>query len=78
MAELNHALVIVVQQAKSREQRAAHFLGVLEKSHYQLQLDYWRNYERHSGVIADLKARLANNNAKLITPRHYYNTPGHY
>ncbi len=31
MAELNHALVIVVQQAKSREQRAAHCYEVLEK-----------------------------------------------
>ena len=67
MAELNHVLVIVVQQAKSREQSAAQCYEVLEKSHNQLHLEHWRAYERHYAVLADLEVRFANNNAELIS-----------
>ena len=67
LAKQNHALATIVQQAKSREQRAAHCYGELEKFHDQLFLDYRTNYERHRGVIADLEAQLAKNNAELIS-----------
>ena len=67
MAELNHALVIVVQQVKLQVEKAARSYECLEKNYYRLDTEYWRDYERHSGVIANLEARLANNNAELTS-----------
>ena len=56
-------LAIVVGQMKSREQEAAHRCRALEESRDWLYLDYWSQRD----VIDDLKARLANNNANLIS-----------
>jgi hypothetical protein len=70
LADQNHALAIVVGQMKSREIEAAHRCRALEESRDQLSLDYDRlysNYWSQRDVINDLQARLANNNADLIS-----------
>ena len=56
-------LAIVVGQMKSREQEAAHRCRALEESRDRLYLDYWSQLD----VIDDLQARLAKNNADLIS-----------
>ena len=66
----NHALAIVVGQMKSREIEAAHTCRALEESRDRLSLDYDRLYSDYwsqRNVIDDLQARLANNNADLIS-----------
>ena len=66
----NHALAIVVGQMKSREIEAAHKCRALEESQDRLSLDYDRLYSDYwsqRDVIDDLQARLANNNADLIS-----------
>jgi hypothetical protein len=63
LANQNHALGIVVGQMKSREQEAAHRCRALEDSRDRLYLDYWSQRD----VIDNLQARLANNNADLIS-----------
>ena len=70
LANQNHALAIVVGQMKSREIEAAHKCRALEESRDQLSLDYDRLYSDYwsqRDVINDLQARLANNNADLIS-----------
>jgi hypothetical protein len=70
LADQNHALAIVVGQMKSREIEAAHKCRALEESRDQLSLDYDRLYSDYwsqRNVIKDLQARLANNNADLIS-----------
>jgi hypothetical protein len=70
LADQNHALAIVVGQMKSREIEAAHRFRALEESRDQLSLDYDRLYSDYwsqRDVIKDLQARLANNNANLIS-----------
>jgi len=70
LANQNHALAIVVGQMKSREIEAAHTCRVLGESRDRLSLDYDRLYSDYwsqRDVIDDLKARLANNNADLIS-----------
>ncbi len=70
LADQNHSLAIVVGQMKSREIEAAHRFRVLEESWDQLSLDYDRLYSDYwsqRNVIKDLQARLANNNADLIS-----------
>jgi chromosome segregation ATPase len=55
---------------KSREIEAAHKCRALEESRDQLSLDYDRLYSDYwsqRDVINDLQARLANNNADLIS-----------
>ena len=66
----NHALAIVVGQMKSREIEAAHTCRALEESRDRLSLDYDRLYSDYwsqRDVTNDLQARLANNNADLIS-----------
>ena len=70
LADQNHALAIVVGQMKSREIEAAHTCRALEESRDRLSLDYDRLYSDYwsqRDVIDDLQARLANNNADLIS-----------
>ena len=70
LADQNHALAIVVGQMKSREIEAAHTRRVLEESRDRISLDYDRLYSDYwsqCDVIDDLQARLANNNADLIS-----------
>ncbi len=70
LADQNHALAIVVGQMKSREIEAAHTCRALEESRHQLSLDYDRLYSDYwiqCYVIDDRQARLANNNADLIS-----------
>ena len=70
LADQNHALAIVVGQMKSREIEAAHKCRALEESQDRLSLDYDRLYSDYwsqRNVIDDLQARLANNNADLIS-----------
>jgi hypothetical protein len=70
LADQNHALAIVVGQMKSQEIEAAHRCRALEESRDQLSLDYDRlstDYRSQRVVINDLQARLANNNADLIS-----------
>jgi hypothetical protein len=63
LVKQNQALAIAVQQAKSQEQNAAYWYGVLEKT----RDDLYSSIKRKPNVIANLEARLANNNAKLIS-----------
>ena len=70
LADQNHALAIVVGQIKSQEIEAAHKCRALEEfwdrfflDYDQLYSDYWSQLD----VIDDLQARLANNNADLIS-----------
>ncbi len=70
LADQNHVLAIVVGQMKSREIEAAHTCRALEESLDWLSLDYDRlysDYLSHRDGIDDLQARLANNNADLIS-----------
>jgi hypothetical protein len=63
LANQNHAMAIIVQQVKSREERTAYWYRELEKSRDWLYLDI----QRQRNVINDLKAWVANNNTKLIS-----------
>jgi len=70
LANQNHALAIVVGQMKSRGIEAAHTCRAQEESRDRLSLDYDRLYSDYwsqRNVIDDLQARLANNNAELIS-----------
>ena len=70
LADQNNALAIVVGQMKSQEISAAHTCRALEESRDRLSLDYDRLYSDYCSqrnVIDDLQARLANNNADLIS-----------
>ncbi len=70
LADQNHALAIVVGQMKSREIEAAHRCRALEESWDRLSLDYdwlYSDYRSQLDVIDDLQARLANNNAEIIS-----------
>jgi hypothetical protein len=65
MVKENHALalVAVIQEMKSREDRTAYWYKELEKTNSAL---YSRIHEQHY-QIEDLEARLANNQAELIS-----------
>jgi hypothetical protein len=70
LADQNHTLAIIVGQMKSREIEAVHRCRALEESRDRLSLDYDRLYSDYWSqldVIDDLQARLANNNADLIS-----------
>jgi hypothetical protein len=63
LAVQNHALAIIVQQMKLSEQEATHWYRELKESQDWLYLDH----QRQCNVINDLEARVANNNANLIS-----------
>jgi len=74
MAELNHSLIIVVQQAKLREEKTARSYKYFENKYCLLDSLYQSSKESYYAVladyevrVADLKAWLANNNAELIS-----------
>jgi len=62
LAGQSHALAIVVKHQKSRELTAAYRIRALEDSLARERLDN----QRHRDYIANLWARLENNNADLI------------
>ncbi len=57
LADQNHALAIVVQQMKSREQEAAHWYGELKRN---LGIGFFFYYQRQRNVIDNLDAKLPN------------------
>jgi hypothetical protein len=63
LVKQNQALAIVIQEMKSREDRTAYWYRELEKSRDDLYLKIHRQHDR----IEDLEARLANNQAELIS-----------
>ncbi len=62
LAKQNQALAVIIQEMKSREDRAAYWYKELEKTNSAF---YLRIQNQHY-QIEDLEARLANNQAELI------------